>query len=162
MSKPTKEQIFAATNFEELMEEHDPFAIKDEKGKIKFFKTYEDVYYFVLMHLFYNNRRGYVDLVLLVSQLTKLTIKESETVVADMHGLWGKEDALIIPMPWIKEFEEQTEDLKNLFKCLHLITETKFNEYDFDSALARARLSWIREIAREKMNKKEEEEVVRI
>lgn len=155
--KKSKNEILSGSNFGELMVLHDPFGIKDEKGNIKFFKSYEECYTFVLQHLFAHNRRGYVDIVLLVSQLSKVKLTECKALVDCMRGLWGTDDARMIRMPWHEDFETDYHDLVMLFKCLHLITESKFDESMFRSAIEKLHTTWVRIIGSEILNQQKNE-----
>lgn len=143
-----KEQmILEGTDFGEIMSNHNPFGCKSESGKIQMFQNYERAYWHVLQHLLQHNRKGYVDIVLLIHELTQINLTAALEVAKTMRGIWGKEDARLLKMPWFELDNEDIEDLKLLFRCLHTITGTTLDEGMLRIAVNRLRVSMIRDEA---------------
>ena len=135
------------TDFGEIMCNHNPFGCKSESGKIQMFQNYERAYWHVLQHLLQHNRKGYVDIVLLIHELTQVNLTVALEVAKTMRGLWGKDDARVLKMPWFELDDEDITDLKMLFRCLHTITSTTLDEGMLRIAVNRLRVSMIRDEA---------------
>lgn len=151
--------VFNYHSFEEMIERYNPFGFKYADGRICMFETYAEIYFYALKRLADDFEEGYVDLVLYVCKNTGLSISECESEVQRMRSLWGQKDHRFID---IKDFGEGTRDaLKTLIKCLHTITETKFNEAAFDEAFAKFQdymnVVWTRKAAEEELKEAKKE-----
>lgn len=140
-----KKEVFNASDFESLIEQHNPFAIKDTDGKIQFFKDYEEVYIYVLNVLDAYFKRGYVDIILLVNVLTQLPVRDCEMLFRQMQSLWGKNSAKLIDYHWGLCCANNDGGVADIMRCLHLITETRFDAQAFDKACDMFRLKLARE-----------------
>lgn len=135
-----KKEVFNYCDFESLIEQHNPFAIKDTDGKIQFFKSYEEAYLYVLCALNAYFKRGYVDIILLVNILTQLPVRDCEMLFRQMRSLWGENAERMINYDWDTCCSRDSGGVTDVMKCLHLITETKFDEQAFDKACNQFRL----------------------
>ena len=135
--------ILEGTDFATIMSNHNPFGCKSESGKVQMFQNYERAYAYVLEHLLEHNRKGYVDIVLLIHELTQVNLTAALEVVRPMRGIWGKDDARVLKMPWFELDNEDIEDLKLLFRCLHTITGTTLDEGMLRIAVNRLRVTLI-------------------
>lgn len=125
--------IFNFRDFEEMIEKYNPFGFKNENGEICMFETYKDAYKYALRKLGDDMTAGFVDLPLYISKNTGLIIQEAEREAARMRPLWGPRDVQLIDLRNFKDGADS--QLKNFIKCLHTITETKFDEASFQEAL---------------------------
>lgn len=138
--------IFNYRDFEEMIEKYNPFGFKKENGEICMFETYKEAYIYALRKLGEDFKAGFVDLPLYISKNTGMIIQEAEREAARMRSLWGKNDVMLIDL---RTFHGSDNQLKNFIKCLHLITETKFDETSFQEALvwfkSYMELKWLKE-----------------
>ena len=125
--------------------QHNPFAIKVIDGSIKFFATYTDVYLYVLNVLYMGYPRGYVDLILLVSDLTRLKVSDCEQVFRDMRSIWGPTPEKMIVYKWDSTDRADHKGLEEVMKCLHIISGTQFDEEAFAKALDLFRIKLCKE-----------------
>lgn len=125
--------IFNYRDFEEMIEKYNPFGFKRENGEICIFETYEEAYKYALRKLGDDMTAGFVDLPLYISKNTGLIIQEAEREAARMRPLWGARDIQLIDLHTFKGGADN--QLKNFIKCLHVITETQFDERGFQAAL---------------------------
>lgn len=139
--------ILEGTDFATIMSNHNPFGCKSETGKVQMFQNYERAYWLVLQHLYEHNRKGYVDIVLLIHELTQVNLTAALEVVRPMRGIWGKDDARVLKMPWFELDDEDISDLKMLFRCLHTITSTTLDEGMLQTAVNRLKVDLIRQNA---------------
>lgn len=145
MKKNKVLNLLNGCDLETLIETHNPFGIKSKDGNIKWFANYAEVYFYVLTVLHTSFSRGYLDLILIIAELTNLSLTACEEVFKDMQPLWGKMPEHVVEYKW------ESDDLKDyhtiilLLKCLHLITETKFSEEQFFKALEMFKLKLAKE-----------------
>lgn len=108
----------------ELITKHNPFAIK-RKGEIKYFDNYEDCYLFVFREIIRKYPRGFVDVSLLIHELTGCRLGEAYALVRKITPLLHNELYLYLDF-W--DFPDSTvKQLETLFRALHTISETSFN-----------------------------------
>lgn len=108
----------------ELITQHNPFAIK-RKGEIKCFDSYEDCYLFVFREIIRKYPRGFVDVSLLIHELTGCRLGEAYSLVRKITPLLHNELYLYLDF---RDFPESTfSQLETLFRALHTISETKFD-----------------------------------
>lgn len=139
-----KKDVFKACDFESLIEQHNPFAIKESDGRISFFQDYAEAYLYVLTVLNAYFKKGYVDIIVLVSLLTQLPLRECESLFRQMQWLWGRSAEKLISYDWDTCCSNTNKDVADIMKCLHLITETKFDEQAFDRACDLFRLKLLK------------------
>ena len=140
-----KKNIYEAKDFETLIMQHNPFAIKAMDGRIHFFATYSEVYLYVLNVLYMQYPRGYVDLILLVSDLTKLKASDCEQVFRDMRSIWGATPEKMIVYKWDSTDRADHKGLEEIMKCLHIISGTQFDEEAFAKAMDLFRIKLCKE-----------------
>ena len=117
---------------------YNPFGIKDEKGELLLFETWEGMYKYTILKMSEWFQKGIVDVVLLVSKLTGISIMEAKIEVRQ----WRKQgffDAFVFldsPDGWVVE-EDRTEyhRIVRLFEMLHSISGTRLDKVQFNSAL---------------------------
>lgn len=109
----------------ELITKHNPFAIK-RRGQIKCFENYEDCYLFVFREIIRKYPRGFIDVPLLIHELTECKLGEAYSLVRKITPLLNNELYLYLDF---RDFPESTfRQLSNLFRALHTISETSFDE----------------------------------
>lgn len=140
-----KNTIYEAKDFETLIMQHNPFAIKATDGSIQFFATYSEVYLYVLNVLYIQYPRGYVDLILLVSDLTRLKAGDCEQVFRDMRSIWGATPEKMIVYKWDSTDRADHKGLEEVMKCLHIISGTQFDEEAFAKAMDLFRIKLCKE-----------------
>lgn len=140
-----KSNIFEAKDFETLIMQHNPFAVKAMDGRIQFFTNYCEVYEYVLNILYCQYPRGYVDLVLLVSDLTRLKVGDCELVFRDMRSIWGETPERMIAYNWDSTDRTDHKGLEEVMKCLHIISGTQFDEEAFAQAMDQFRIKLYKE-----------------
>ena len=117
---------------------YNPFGIKDEKGELMLFETWEGMYKYTIRKMSEWFGKGIVDVVLLVSKLTGISVMEAKVEVRQ----WRKQgffDAYVFldsPDGWVVE-EDRTEyhRMVRLFEMLHSISGTRLDKMMFDNAL---------------------------
>lgn len=140
-----KNNIYEAKDFETLIMQHNPFAVKATDGSIQFFANYCEVYKYVLGVLYSQYSRGFVDLVLLVSDLTRLKVGDCEQVFRDMRSIWGETPERMIAYNWDSTDRADHKGLEDVMKCLHIISGTHFDEEAFTRAMDHFRLALCKE-----------------
>ena len=136
-------KIFKNQDFESLIEEHNPFAIKSLDGQIQLFDDYAEVYLYVLRVLYSQFERGYVDIILLVNILTGMRVGECEDLFRQIKPLWGPQPERLMSYDWDMGAAHNT-DLQDVMKSLHVITETNFKMYEFEKAFEKFRLELVK------------------
>lgn len=116
-----------------LILEHNPFAIKI-KGELKYFETYEACYDYVFRYITVNCTRGFIDVMLLISDLTGSNLKDARLIFQKMKKTVQSEYLYLDFRCFTPGTEEEIE---RLFKGLHTISETKLNEEMFYRSLNR-------------------------
>ena len=120
--------------FFELMQEHNPFLLKDEKKKVMMFNDYGDAYCELLSRLYEQAPRGYIDLVLFLTTNQDMPLKYAEQFMehfVDCGALKPelRVEAMVI-VNW-KDMEGQMRILESLMIGFHWLTETTFNKAHF-------------------------------
>lgn len=136
----TKKALYEGCDFGTLIEKHNPFGVKSTDGNIKLFGDYAEAYIYVLTILYCHFKRGYVDMVVLISMLTGVNANACFEVVNSMKSLWGDREDRLCSFPWAS-LSDNSVDIKEwgdailIMRCLHLLTETQFDMAQFDRAL---------------------------
>lgn len=130
-----KSNVYDAKDLAELVEQHNPFGIKGNDGSILFFESYAAVYFHVLVVLHTQFKRGYVDLILLINVLTQVGASVCEELFRNMRSLWGSNPEKLIMYNFDSTDDDDHADLALIMKCLHVISETKFDAYQFREAI---------------------------
>ena len=117
---------------------YNPFGIKNEKGELMLFETWEGMYNYTILKMSEWFQKGIVDVVLLVSKMTGISVMEAKIEVRQWRKM-GFFDAYILldsPDRWVVE-EDRTEyhRMIRLFEMLHSISGTRLDKAMFNSAL---------------------------
>lgn len=120
-------------DFEEMIERYNPFGFKDKSGKIGMYPTYKEAYYACLQALYEAFPKGFIDVPLFIHEQTGLPIRDAESEFARMKSYLG--DCDIIKVDWFEERSRLVRELRPFMQAMHLITETKFDENFFLSAV---------------------------
>lgn len=135
----------------DYLEKYNPFALKDEKNRIRHFKTREDIYRFVLEDIRKYCKRGYVEVALLVKHFTQF----DDDTCKDISEAARKEFADIRNEPlfidWANVGREKGK-LSALLKTLHLLTETEFDWASFEYVWIFYK-EWVKEYNEQEANK---------
>lgn len=136
-----KNNLYEAKDFETLIMQHNPFAVKATDGRIQFFANYCEVYMYVMAVLYRQCPTGYVDMILLISDLTRLKVGNCEQVFHDMRPIWGATPEKMISYNWDSTDKADHKGLEVVMKCLHIISGTQFDEEAFEQALDQFRIN---------------------
>lgn len=112
--------------FAEHLEQHNPFGIKDAKGKILFFNTYRENYLYVLKEMRSYCKRGFVDVAVLLHHLSgfdEATCIEIETTGMKLFRILRNTPILI---DWEKP-DRYYEVTAAIMKSYHIVTDTQFD-----------------------------------
>lgn len=115
--------------FQSYIDEYNPFAVKDEKGRFMHFVSYVDAYKDMLYRLFKMFPGKYIDMVLFLIDEYKFT--EAEAV--DEIKIWerrGFENPQLID--WFEPL--YIHELRDIMVRLHGFTETSFKDDQFKLA----------------------------
>lgn len=123
---------FSPKSFMDLIERYNPFGYKKEDGETCTFRTYKDAYLYSFKQLYLMFPRGYLDLVLFVSQQTKMPHADSVRIVKTWKSL-EVTDVMLVDLR--TNDNARKFDLMRIIKALHTISETRFNEAMFSEAL---------------------------
>lgn len=123
---------------------HNPFLAKSEDDEILHFKTHKEAYLFVFDILNKKFKRGYIELPLLVYEVTRM----NPSVCKRFHYLfkseWGDNVIRLMEYNWLCE-SNSYEDLRTVLKTLLVFTGAQFDEEMFLAALATFRNKLIKE-----------------
>ena len=81
------------TCFFEVMEQANPFAHRDEKGKIMVFKDYSEVYLDCIEHMYQESLRGYLDVCLFLEHYSGMEHLQATQFLENFYksGVFGKD-----------------------------------------------------------------------
>lgn len=127
-----------------FMRLHNPFMAKSEDNKILHFKTHKEAYMYVFDILHKKFQRGYVELPLLVFEVTQLKPSACKRFHYLFKSVWGSNEIRLMEYNWLCE-ENSFEDLRIVIKTLLIITGAQFDEQMFLAALAEFRNKLIKE-----------------
>lgn len=136
----TKKVLYEGCDFGALIEKHNPFGVKSTDGNIKLFDDYAEAYLYVLTILYCHFKRGYVDMVVLISILTSVNSNACFETFNTMKCLWGNREDRLCSFPW-DSLPQTSVNIKEwgdailIMRCLHLLTETQFDVAQFERAL---------------------------
>lgn len=131
----TKKALYEGCDFGALIEKHNPFGVKSTDGNIRLFEDYAEAYLYVLTILHIHFKRGYVDMVVLISILTSVNSNACFETFNTMKCLWGNREDRLCSFPWGSIDIKEWSDAILIMRCLHLLTETQFDQGQFDRAL---------------------------
>lgn len=117
----------------DYLEKFNPLALKDEKNRIRHFKTRDENYLFVLKDMRKYCKRGYVELALLVKHLTGMDDETCEDVHNAICKIYGCEKDKPMFVDWSDAGREK-EKLQAILTGMHTITETEFDWASFEYA----------------------------
>ena len=138
---------FNPKSFIDLIERFNPFGFKKEDGDTQVFREYKDAYLYALKKLFLQFPRGYIDFTLYIEAQTKLPFADSVRVVRS----WKTMDVNEVELIDLRSNDRARYlDLMKVMKCLHTISETKFNEAMFKQALMEFDL-WLETVENKKL-----------
>ena len=124
---------FKPQDLKYIIEKYNPFVFKDKEGKILLFKDYTAAYKYTLKQLAKRFPKGYIDMTIFLCEQMSISLKETVQEVTQWkeHGI--KDDIF-----YLKIWERTTERnsmLTDIFKALHMISGTKFDEISFRTAM---------------------------
>jgi hypothetical protein len=116
-----------------IIERYNPFAFKDKEGRLLLFKDYTAAYRYTLKQLAKRFPKGYIDMTIFLCEQMSISLKETVQEVTQWKELGIKDDIF-----YLKIWERTTERnsmLTDIFKVLHMISGTKFDEFSFRIAM---------------------------
>ena len=116
-----------------IIERYNPFAFKDKEGRLLLFKDYTAAYRYTLKQLAKRFPKGYIDMTIFLCEQMSISLKETVQEVTQWKELGIKDDIF-----YLKIWERTTERnsmLTDIFKALHMISGTKFDEISFRTAM---------------------------
>ena len=116
-----------------IIERYNPFAFKDKEGRLLLFKDYTAAYRYTLKQLAKRFPKGYIDMTIFLCEQMSISLKETVQEVTQWKELGIKDDIF-----YLKIWERTTERnsmLTDIFKVLHMISGTKFDEISFRTAM---------------------------
>ena len=116
-----------------IIERYNPFAFKDKEGRLLLFKDYTAAYRYTLKQLAKRFPKGYIDMTIFLCEQMSISLKETVQEVTQWKELGIKDDIF-----YLKIWERTTERnimLSEIFKALHMISGTKFDEISFRTAM---------------------------
>lgn len=125
--------VFKANDFAELMERYNPLAFKDEEGKIMLFKSYQEAYTELLNRL-YKAGPKLIDVVVFAVDTWGMTLSDAQRFVASWRTNGFRKNELYL-IDWETGGVERDQDLEQIARGCHLITETTFNKDMFKYSL---------------------------
>lgn len=124
----------ANMTFEQFMEKHNPFALKDEGNNVLYFEHYEDAYLHVMKCLRKEAPRGFVDIILFLCDHSGMDKSCAEDYCKDMRKIdFDFFNNQFFIVDWLHVRREK-EKVETFIKGLHLITETMYLEGEFGKA----------------------------
>ena len=116
-----------------IIERYNPFAFKDKEGRLLLFKDYTAAYRYTLKQLAKRFPKGYIDMTIFLCEQMSISLKETVQEVTQWKELGIKDDIF-----YLKIWERTTERnsmLTDIFKALHMISGTEFDEFSFRTAM---------------------------
>lgn len=126
--------------FFEVMEKVNPFAFKDEKGKICIFKDYRAAYLYGIEKMYAMSMGGWLDLVLFMCTHCGFSLPDAVRFMESFErsgALTASDESdktQLVQIDWT-DYKDMQRVLTRVFNGLHWILETKFNNDMFRSAL---------------------------
>ena len=116
----------------ELMDEHAPLLLRDDDGRLMFFKSFKKMYLELLKQLRRDYSRGYIEVAHYLDRHYNFSIYEVDAQLK----YWNRKYQLpaIFMVNWNALEDIDYKQLKMLCQCLHEITETQFSEVNFKEA----------------------------
>lgn len=124
-----------AQSFEELMQRYNPFGYKQENGKVCMFANYKDVYLYTMERLYISFPRGYIDMVVFLTDMTGMPEHECKDIIETQFKQFNINDVLQLPDMWSTTSVYMSNVLVRIMQGLHTITETQFSPMYFQQAL---------------------------
>jgi len=124
---------FNPHDLEDIIERCNPFVFKDKDGKLLLFKDYTAAYKYTLKQLAKRFPKGYIDMTIFLCEQMSISLKETVQEVTRWRKMGIKDDIF-----YLKIWERTTERnimLSDIFKALHMISGTKFDEISFRTAM---------------------------
>ena len=117
----------------QLVEDYNPFVLKDEKGRILLFNTYEKAYYELLKRVY---KAGPIlfDAVLFCKKQLNMPFSDARKFVSSWTR-YIKSDEGIFLIDWKDGGRERDIMLETIVRGMHMVSETRFNSDMFKSAL---------------------------
>lgn len=117
----------------EFLEQYNPLAFKDARGKIMYFKTYAEAYEEMLSRI-YKAGPYMVDAVLFCMNTYAMNLAAAQRFVNSWQRYVGAREQFFM-LDWKTGGKQRDTDLEIFARGLHLLTETKFNKDMFLCAL---------------------------
>lgn len=127
-----KKEWLNPANFADYIQRFNPFGIKVQ-GKGEAFKTYEECYDYVFDWLLTFSSRGYIDVPLLLSELTECPLTEMQNYVKNDQRRGEISDILLCNFTEVCREDGQT--LESLFQYMHSLSGTAINKEMFNNSL---------------------------
>lgn len=113
------------------MKIYDPFLFCTKDGRIVPFQSLRTLYGYTLKLCYQCSKRGYLDLVLLLTEQTFLTFEQAQMVVQN-SGVGMVNDVVILP--WDEAGGKAEYRMAEIIKFLHTFTDTGFAEFTYFEA----------------------------
>ncbi len=116
-----------------MLERHNPLLLRDEAGGYLLFETWGRMYVWVLERMLSLFPRGYVDLRLLMHELTGLDMEACDQVVR--LSLLGTARRGFVMLHWQESDTERYRSLELVMTLLHKVTQTRLDHTWFVQAV---------------------------
>ena len=124
---------FKPQDLKYIIEKYNPFVFKDKEGKILLFKDYTAAYKYTLKQLAKRFPKGYIDMTIFLCEHMSISLKETVQEVTRWRKMGIKDDIFYLKI-WNRTTERNSM-LTDIFKALHMISGTEFDEFSFRTAM---------------------------
>lgn len=124
---------FNPQDLEYIIERYNPFVFKDKEGRLLLFKDYTAAYKYTLKQLAKRFPKGYIDMTIFLCERMSISLKETVQEVTRWRKMGIKDDIFYLKI-WERTTDRNTM-LTEIFKALHMISGTKFDEFSFRTAM---------------------------
>jgi hypothetical protein len=125
-------------DFETIICEHNPFALKEADGKVSLFQDYSGAYFEVIRRLMEQCPRGYVEMALFLHDNCSCELPYARMLVSSWCNLGYTEEVMLIR--WDNGDGCRDRKLKLIMTCLHTISGTSFKEDLFKIAIEKMKI----------------------
>ena len=124
-----------------LLSKCNPFCLTMEDGKSHFFNTETDAYFYVMIQVWNNAKKGYVELPYILTFLYKhLTLKDTKEIARKLYPWFNNEDRECMLVDW--SGKEGYKFFYALCSSLCSLTLTSFNSFYLDEAYKLFKRRW--------------------
>ena len=124
--------ILKINHYTDLLQRYNPFGLREDKNHSRFFIDYEGAYVYALVYLYERFPNGYIDLVLFFIDNLCVSRSEAERYAKLLKGLNMYEG--IYSIQAIGNKDKLKQSFKDLFKALHQLSDSQFDEEKFNAA----------------------------